>query len=175
MAVPSSLTSPSAPHLLLPPELAGARGERGRDSAVRPVAPATAVRSALQRPADESTPHQPRPHPRPAEEDRRPDAERTGAYRLAARPNSKAPRGRQSDGQNGGYAGLRGLDAERLAPHPGASTPFLVQLLGQEPDRAQVLIPQHRDAAVRGSDAYRRTGATPPIYSEQPTLFSFAI
>jgi len=64
--------------------------------------------------------------------------------------------------------GLRG-------PEFGASALFLVQVFGQDQAPPHIALMEHRDAAVLGSDAYRRAGATPPVYSEQPTLFRIAV
>lgn len=60
-------------------------------------------------------------------------------------------------------------------PEFGASAPFLVQVFGQDRAPPHIALMEHRDAAVLGSDAYRRAGATPPVYSEQPTLFRIAV
>ncbi len=55
------------------------------------------------------------------------------------------------------------------------SAPFLAQVFEQDLGPPQVFIPEHRDAAIRGSEAYRQAGAAPPAYSHEPALFRFAI
>ena len=177
MALPSSLTSPSAAYALPPPDLAGARGSR--DPAVRAVEPARALGDALQRP----------------------NTGQDGArgFVLGAEPEAqRGPRTRTRDPGPPGPLAPAGPEAPVFAS--GGSVPFLVQLLGQEPGgrelggrelggrelggrelgdeewaRPQIFVAEHRKAAELGSDAYRRIGATPPLYTEQATLFSFAI
>jgi hypothetical protein len=56
-----------------------------------------------------------------------------------------------------------------------ASTHFLVQMLSQGSGAAPGPLAHHRDGAALGSAAYRRAGAEPPHYSEQPALFRIAI
>ena len=145
MALPSPLSSPSASYALLPPDLAGARG--GRDPAVRALEPPRALGDALQRPVRHFV---------------------VGAEPEAQKDPRPGVRGHTYRAPTDGHA-------TAAASYPEDSAPFLVQLLGQDHEQPQVFVAEHRDAAALGSDAYRRIGATPPIYSEQPTLFSFAI
>lgn len=56
-----------------------------------------------------------------------------------------------------------------------ASTHFLAQMFGQAEGPSGAPFTYHRDGAALGSDAYRRAGAAPPRYSEQPTQFRIAI
>ena len=56
-----------------------------------------------------------------------------------------------------------------------ASTHFLVQMLGQGAGTPVGPLMHHRDGAERGSEAYRRAGAEPDHYSEQPALFRIAV
>ena len=53
---------------------------------------------------------------------------------------------------------------------------FLTQILGQShgPDQPEGL--RHdRDGPVKGSDAYRRAGGEPEVYSTSPTVFRIAV
>ena len=56
-----------------------------------------------------------------------------------------------------------------------ASAHFLVQVLGQGSGAPAGPLAHHRDGAALSSDAYRRAGAEPPHYSEQPALFRIAV
>lgn len=56
-----------------------------------------------------------------------------------------------------------------------AASRFLVQVLGQGSSPPAGPLSQHRDGAALGSEAYRRAGAEPVHYSEQPTLFRIAV
>ncbi len=56
-----------------------------------------------------------------------------------------------------------------------ASTHFLVQMLGQGAATPAGPLAHHRDGAELGSEAYRRAGAEPTHYSEQPALFRIAV
>ena len=56
-----------------------------------------------------------------------------------------------------------------------ASTPFLVQMLGQGAGTPAGSLAHHRDAAELSSEAYRRAGAEPAHYSERPALFRIAV
>ena len=58
---------------------------------------------------------------------------------------------------------------------PFASIQFLAQVLGQAEAPSSGPLAYHPDGAALGSDAYRRAGAAPPHYSEQPTVFRVAI
>ena len=73
---------------------------------------------------------------------------------------------------------VRHADAVALQSFGGAafaSTHFLAQMLGQAEEPAGAPFAYHRDGAALGSDAYRRAGAAPPRYSEQPALFRIAV
>ena len=69
-----------------------------------------------------------------------------------------------------GRAGLR-----EFGGAPFASIQFLAQVLGQAEQPSGGPLAYHPDGAALGSDAYRRAGAAPPHYSEQPTVFRVAI
>ena len=73
---------------------------------------------------------------------------------------------------------VRHADTVALQSFDGAafaSTHFLAQMLGQAEGPSGAPFTYHRDGAALGSDAYRRAGAAPPRYSEQPALFRIAI
>jgi hypothetical protein len=81
-------------------------------------------------------------------------------------------------------AASRGLAGELAAdrtghhdfgPAPFASIQFLAQVIGQAEEPSSGPLAYHPDGAALGSDAYRRAGATPPHYSEQPAFFRVAI
>ncbi len=56
-----------------------------------------------------------------------------------------------------------------------ASIQFLAQVIGQSEEPSSGPLAYHPDGAALGNDAYRRAGAAPPHYSEQPTVFRIAI
>ena len=62
-----------------------------------------------------------------------------------------------------------------FAAAPFASTHFLVQMLGQGAGTPAGPLVNHRDGAELGSEAYRRVGAEPAHYSENPALFRIAV
>ncbi len=92
------------------------------------------------------------------------------------------PRGGPQDGpyRLSGRTGLavREADAAALQNFGAAafaSALFLAQMIGQTEEPIGGPLASHRDGAEIGSDAYRRAGAAPPHYSEQPALFRVAI
>jgi len=54
------------------------------------------------------------------------------------------------------------------APSPGASSGFLAQFLAQAGAEAGNAQPRHQGVSAQGSEAYRRAGGQPPLYSEEP-------
>jgi hypothetical protein len=56
-----------------------------------------------------------------------------------------------------------------------ASIQFLAQVIGQSEEPSSGPLAYHPDGAALGSEAYRRAGAAPPHYPEQPTIFRVAI
>ncbi len=56
-----------------------------------------------------------------------------------------------------------------------ASIQFLAQVIGQSEEPSSGPLAYHPDGAALGSEAYRRAGAAPPHYPEQPTVFRVAI
>lgn len=48
-------------------------------------------------------------------------------------------------------------------------------MLGQDLAPAQNALAQHRDGSILGSDAYRRAGGEPTLYSEQPRILRIAV
>lgn len=98
---------------------------------------------------------------------------RGGAARLGSggrdQASPTAVRGETGGGQQ--------LHFSRLS-----SLPFMVQVLGQQAgaDRPQAVAPQtslagHRDAALLGSDIYRRAGGEPEILPEDATFVRLAV
>jgi hypothetical protein len=153
----------------------GFRGEEAfrRVAAVQPIAPRR-----------EGAPHrQAGFHP----DDSAPDNSARGRARdnrevrqLAIRPGTQGganPRSGRAVVAGPGAAGL-GTDRAGLQGFGGArfaSIQFLAQVIGQEEESSSGPLAYHPDGVALGSDAYRRAGAAPPHYSEQPTLFRVAI
>ncbi len=53
---------------------------------------------------------------------------------------------------------------------------YLAQLLGQEGEaRDGSPVTEHRDGPLLGTEAYRRAGADPLLYSEDPEIFRLAV
>ncbi len=93
------------------------------------------------------------------------------AIRPAYQSGANLPSGRAVAPSPGkGRAGL-----QELGGAPFASIQFLAQMLGQADEPSGGPFAYHPDGAALGSDAYRRAGAAPPHYSEQPTVFRVAI
>ena len=94
---------------------------------------------------------------------------------LAIRPDYNSGSAQRSDlitldGPRTQSAGLQGFGGARFA-----SIQFLAQVIGQAEDSSGGARAFHPDGAALGSDAYRRAGAAPPHYSEQPAVFRVAI
>lgn len=69
-----------------------------------------------------------------------------------------------------------GDESDRTFDATGAgSIFFLVQVLSQDLGPATGPIARHRDGPVLASDAYRRAGGDPALYSEQPQLLRIAV
>lgn len=97
------------------------------------------------------------------------------ARQLAIRPATQSGTNLASGravaaGPGKGRAGL-----QEFGGAPFASIQFLAQVLGQAEEPYSGPLAYHLDGAALGSDAYRRAGAAPPHYSEQPTVFRVAI
>jgi hypothetical protein len=104
-----------------------------------------------------------------------------------AREDGRARPWRQNPaGQEGRRAGRRDVEPRQGAPRYGDAAPpfdtagagsihFLVQTLNQDLGPAVNPIVRHRDGPVLASDAYRRAGGDPAIYSEQPQLLRIAV
>lgn len=65
--------------------------------------------------------------------------------------------------------------ADFSAPAFVGSSLFLAQVLSQDLGPAATVVALHRDGPTLGSDAYRRAGGEPVIYSEQPQLLRIAV
>ena len=92
-----------------------------------------------------------------------------------ARPSRQDPAGQEGDQASG-----RDLQPQRPARRRGdavgsGSIHFLVQVLNQDLGPAANPIVRHRDGPVLASDAYRRAGGDPALYSEQPQLLRIAV
>jgi hypothetical protein len=61
------------------------------------------------------------------------------------------------------------------APAFVGSSLFLAQVLSQDLGPAGAVVALHRDGPTLGSDAYRRAGGEPVIYSEQPHVLRIAV
>ncbi len=78
----------------------------------------------------------------------------------------------------GSWAAGPGTDRaglQEFGAAPFASIQFLAQVIGQSEEPASRPRTYHPDGAALGSDAYRRAGAAPPHYPEQPTVFRVAV
>ena len=71
--------------------------------------------------------------------------------------------------------GLGQADLQEFGGAPFASIQFLAQVIGQSEQPSSGPLAYHPDGAALGSQAYRRAGAAPPHYPEQPTVFRVAI
>lgn len=71
--------------------------------------------------------------------------------------------------------GVAGPGLQAFGGAPFASIQFLAQVIGQAEEWSSGPPAYHPDGMALGSDAYRRAGAAPPHYSEQPTVFRVAI
>lgn len=104
------------------------------------------------------------------------DAARRG--RASARPDGQPNLSGRSGGQGGGEAAAgRLVNFSRLS-----SMPFLVQVLGQmgtagrsQPAALQGSLAGHRDAALLGSDVYRRAGGEPELLPDSATFVRLAV
>jgi hypothetical protein len=66
-------------------------------------------------------------------------------------------------------------DLREFGGAPFASIQFLAQIIGQSEEPASGPLAYHPNGSALGSEAYRRAGAAPPHYPEQPTVFRVAI
>ncbi len=58
----------------------------------------------------------------------------------------------------------------------GGSNNFMAQLFAQsEPSDSSGVLLQHRDGPALSSEAYRRAGADPIFYNQEPALFRLAV
>ncbi len=166
MTLLTTLAPSSAPQTSPLARPGGAAHGRVPDPAVPAVERTRGIRDALQ---DQAQPAQERSKggQRPGVQDR--ETQRPGARNSILR--------RDREGQSRPPAPvLSEPRTARARPRgEGFSAPFLAQVFEQDLGPLQDFIPEHRDAANRGSDAYRQAGAAPPAYSEEPTHFSFAI
>jgi hypothetical protein len=74
-----------------------------------------------------------------------------------------------------GQTQLRHPQASSFAPGAFATSPFLAQILGQDLGPAGNVVALHRDGPNLSSDAYRRAGGEPVIYSEEPRILRIAV
>lgn len=93
-----------------------------------------------------------------------------------------APQRREGKDRPARLAAEEGAANRPFTPSRLTSMPFMVQLLGQQAGagRPQAAAPQttlsgHRDAAVLGSDIYRRAGGEPELLPEGATFVRFAV
>lgn len=84
-------------------------------------------------------------------------------------------RTRRADQGAFGQSRPRYSPAQPFAATDFATSPFLAQILSQDLGPAGNVVALHRDGATLGSDAYRRAGGEPVIYSEQPRILRIAV
>ena len=158
--------------IIIPPSGSGldrvAPGSRGEE-AFRRVAAVQAIA-----PRREGAPHRqagfyPDDGPRGRARDNR------EVRQLAIRPGY---RNGADPGSGRAVSARPGIDRAGLREFGGgafASLQFLAQVIGQAEEPSGGPLAYHPDGAALGSDAYRRAGAAPPHYSEQPAVFRIAI
>lgn len=144
------------------------------DQPVKPVLPARTIQGG-------------KPDPRqPSDADRVTAERRVDDRRIADRQDARARI--EQGGEQGRSAGRGGAGATAPEPAGGrlidfsrlSSMPFMVQVLGQEGGARPVTLPQssldgHRDAALLGSDIYRRAGGEPEFLPETATFVRLAV
>jgi hypothetical protein len=94
---------------------------------------------------------------------------------LTIRPHYKGGAGPRSDLAAAQPPGTQSAGFQEFAGAAYASIQFLAQAIGQAEQSSGDALAYHPDGAALGSDAYRRAGAAPPHYSEQPVVFRVAI
>ena len=94
---------------------------------------------------------------------------------LAIRPGTQSSANPRSNRAVVAGPGRDRAELQEFGGAPFTSIRFLAQVLGQSEEPPGGPLAYHPDGAALGSDAYRRAGATPPHYSEQPTVFRVAI
>jgi hypothetical protein len=158
--------------IIIPPASSGlnraAAGFRGADSARRvSVAPAIAQRR-------EDVPRQQAAFYSDDSEQSQ-GRDNRQVRQLAIQPAN--PNGAKSSARRAVAAGLElGLaDLREFGGAPFASIQFLAQIIGQSEEPNSGPLAYHPNGAAHGSEAYRRAGAAPPHYPEQPTVFRVAI
>lgn len=85
------------------------------------------------------------------------------------------PRVRERDARGSAPPPSQGA---RGAPVRAAQAPalgFLAQLAGGAQNGPVGALAWHRDGPALSSEAYRRAGAEPPVYSEQPRIFRITV
>ncbi len=87
------------------------------------------------------------------------------------------PNGAKSSARRPVAAGLElgQADLREFGGAPFASIQFLAQIIGQSEEPTSGPLAYHPNGSALGSEAYRRAGAAPPHYPEQPTVFRVAI
>lgn len=165
MTLLSPLAPSSAPLPSSPTDRGGAPNGRAYGPALPAVERARGLRDALQDHSRQARGHRDKA-PQTGAQDQKTQGLRTRDIALRRERDAETRR-----------AEPRFSPTRAAGPQPGgsASAPFLAQVFDQDLGQHQVFIPEHRDAAVRGSEAYRQAGAAPPVYSEEPALFRFAI
>ncbi len=94
---------------------------------------------------------------------------------LAIRPGTQSSGNPRSGRAVVAGPGAAGTGLRAFGGAPFASIQFLAQVIGQAEESFSGPLAYHPDGSALGSDAYRRAGAAPPHYSEQPTVFRVAI
>lgn len=158
--------------IIIPPASSGlnrsAAGFRGADSARRvSVVPAIAQRR-------EDVPHRQAAfysHDSELSQGR----DNRQVRQLAIQPVN--PNGAKSSARRALFAEttLGQADLQEFGGAPFASIQFLAQVIGQSEEPSSGPLAYRPNGAALGSEAYRRAGAAPPHYPEQPTVFRVAI
>ncbi len=138
------------------------------DQPVKPVLPARAVPGG-------------RPEQRQAyDTDQRSGERRVGDRRVADRHAAQARIGQRGEHGRAGAAATEPASGRLVAFSRLSSISFMVQVLGQEgsarpAETLQTSLSGHRDAALLGSDIYRKAGGEPEFLPETATFVRLAV
>lgn len=105
---------------------------------------------------------------------------RVGDRRIADRQTAQARIGQHGEHGRPGAAATAPASGRLIAFSRLSSMPFMVQVLGQEGSARPAETPQtslsgHRDAALLGSDIYRKAGGEPEFLPETATFVRLAV
>jgi hypothetical protein len=162
-----------APVIIIPPSGSGldrvAPGSRGEE-AFRRIAAVQAIA-----PRREGAPHRQADFYLDDDDARGRSRDNREVRQLVIRPDYQSGANPRSSRAVVAGPGRDRAALQEFGGAPFASIRFLAQMLGQAEEPPSGPLAYHPDGAALGSDAYRRAGAAPPQYSEQPAVFRVAI